>query len=118
VTSSAGVILKFLGEFFFLVCVTNIKVVSTICCSILLETNSMDGSSATSQQTLMDYFRIPSNPSGWLPQQHFASYSPFSRYLWSAAAGDGYPALELIPSAAATEKPPVFILNLNFFFKQ
>jgi len=74
----------------------------------------MDGSSATSQQTLMDYFRIPSNPSGWLPQQHFGPYSPFSRYLWSAAAAEGYPALELIPSTAVTEKPPVifyFFIN-------
>lgn len=70
----------------------------------------MDGSSATSQQILMDYFRIPSNPSTWIPQQHFGSYSPFSRYLWSAA--EGYPALELIPSAAATEKPPYSYIAL------
>ncbi|XP_057381907.1 forkhead box protein L1-like [Daphnia carinata] len=70
----------------------------------------MDGSSATSQQILMDYFRIPSNPSGWIPQQHFGSYSPFSRYLWSAA--EGYPSLELIPSAAATEKPPYSYIAL------
>ena len=78
----------------------------------------MDGSSANSQQTLMDYFRLPGNPSGWGAlqsphhQQHLGSYSPFSRYLWPAAAAGGYPALELIPSAAMTEKPPYSYIAL------
>lgn len=77
----------------------------------------MDGSSGTSQPTLMDYFRLPTNPSGWMPpphQQHLSvPYSPFSRYLWPAAGGNsGYPALELIPSSAVTEKPPYSYIAL------
>lgn len=76
----------------------------------------MDGSSnSPSQQTLMDYFRLSSNPSGWMPpthQQHLGSYSPFSRYLWPGAGAGGYPALELIPSAAVTEKPPYSYIAL------
>lgn len=76
----------------------------------------MDGSPSTSQQALMDYFRLPGHSSGWIPpshQQQLGGYSPLSRYLWSTtSASGGYPALELIPSVAVTEKPPYSYIAL------
>ena len=58
-------------------------------------TNTMDGSSANSQQTPMDYFLLPGSSSGYrivsypFPhQQYLGSYSPFSRlrHVWPATA--------------------------------